>query len=81
MRQQDEAAGEIGIPGLEKWRGQIGHPVHTGQTHFPGWVYREPRRNSAKPLELGQVVPDLPVSMRGARVEVARLCANVGTVL
>lgn len=69
-RQQDEAAGEMGVPGLEKCPGQIGHPVHTGQTHF-GWVRREPRRNSAKALEL-------PATMRGARMEVACLCARMG---
>lgn len=48
MRQQDEAAGEMGVPGLEKYPGQIGHPVHTGQIHF-GWVCREPRRTLLNP--------------------------------
>lgn len=51
MRQQDEAAGEMGVSGLEKCPGQIGHPVHTGPDPV-SWVggWREPRRNSVKPL-------------------------------
>lgn len=51
MRQQDEAAGETGVPGLEKCPGQTGHPVHTGPDPV-SWVggWREPRRNSAKSL-------------------------------
>lgn len=51
IRQQDEAAGETGVSGLEKCPGQIGHPVHIGPDPV-SWVggWREPRRNSAKPL-------------------------------
>lgn len=41
VSRQDEAAGEVGIPGLEKCPGQMGHPVHPGPDPVPwvgGWV-------------------------------------------
>lgn len=37
MRQQDEAAGEMGVSGLEKCPRQIGRPVHTGPDPL-SWV-------------------------------------------